>query len=81
MMSKRKSTTVSDKPHKRAKALEEEEVDDANVYDSEQDEQGDQLLGKQVCTVTAYKQVRVPTEKIHLKLLKSYMWSCIGEKK
>ncbi|KAG8011310.1 Structural maintenance of chromosomes protein 6 [Nibea albiflora] len=46
-MSKRKSTTVSDKPHKRVKASDEEEVDDANVYDSDQDDQDDQLLGKQ----------------------------------
>ncbi|KAE8286848.1 Structural maintenance of chromosomes protein 6 [Larimichthys crocea] len=66
MMSKRKSTTVSDKPHKRAKALEEEEVDDANVYDSEQDEQGDQLLGKQAQSAEVVSDAGI-VESITLK--------------
>lgn len=45
-MSKRKSSSVSDKPHKRAKPVEEEEEDE-NVDDREQE---DPLLSKQVCT-------------------------------
>ncbi|XP_035535095.1 structural maintenance of chromosomes protein 6 [Morone saxatilis] len=37
-MSKRKSSSASDKPHKRAKPVEEEEeMEDVNVYDSEND--------------------------------------------
>lgn len=48
-MSKRKSSSASENPHKRSKPVEEEEVEDANVHDGDQD---DHLLSKQVCTVT-----------------------------
>ncbi len=49
-MSKRKSSSTSDNPHKRAKPVEEDEAEDADVYDGDQD---DHLLSNQVCTVTA----------------------------
>ncbi|XP_045916316.1 structural maintenance of chromosomes protein 6-like [Micropterus dolomieu] len=44
-MSKRKSSSVSDKPHKRIRPVEEEEVDDANVDAGDQE---DRPLNKQV---------------------------------
>lgn len=47
-MSKRKSSSAGDKPHKRAKPVEEEE--DANDHESDQE---DHLRSEQVRTVTA----------------------------
>uniref|UniRef100_A0A8C4FCG9 Structural maintenance of chromosomes protein 6 n=1 Tax=Dicentrarchus labrax TaxID=13489 RepID=A0A8C4FCG9_DICLA len=47
-MSKRKSSSASDKPHKRAKPVEEEDMEDADVSDGDQN---DTALSKQVCTV------------------------------
>lgn len=47
-MSKRKSSSVHESPHKRVKPVEEEEEEENVDSDSEEDP----LLSKQVCNVT-----------------------------